>query len=201
MAILAQAKINKEWAIRLGAIGVLFLGFGAWFVYDGAVAWPEQQRIYKLFYEIDDEDKPTGRHTADYELHMKPENLRAEGLEPGFNPKDLKYRSDMDIMTQFIYAAICLPIGLASLAWLFVNARRPLFADDEGVTFGSRRLKYDQISHIDRSRWDNKGIAVLESESARSITLDDWKFKGATAVFDVVDRKLGGTPADEDQIN
>jgi hypothetical protein len=90
---------------------------------------------------------------------------------------------------------ICIPIGLLSLIWLAFNARRPLFADEQGVQFGSRRLAYDQITSIDRTRWDSKGIAVLESEQAKSITLDDWKFKGAADVLGVVDARLGIEPA------
>lgn len=189
--MLAQAKVNREWAVRLIVIGLLFIGFGGWFVYDGLVAWPAQVQKYKLVYDIPEGgDQTQAREYPDWK-----KQLEDAGHDPDINPKDLAYHSDLDITMQFIYAGICLPIGLLSIFWLFINSRRKLFADDNGVTFGSRRLEYDQITGIDKTRWDSKGIAVLES-SHKSITLDDWKFKGAADVLEQVERHIGmgGSP-------
>lgn len=189
--MLAQAKVNKEWAVRLIAIGVLFIGFGSWFVYDGIVVWPAQVEKYKLVYDI-----PNGGEQSQAQLREDwRERLAAAGHDTNINPKDLSYHSDLDVTMQFVYAGVCFPIGLLSLIWLFVNSRRKLYADEDGVTFGCRRLDYDQITGIDKSRWDSKGIAVLESNT-KSITLDDWKFKGAADVLEQAERNIGmgGSP-------
>ncbi len=187
--MLAEAKINREWAVRLIAIGVLFTAFGAWFVYDGAIAWPRHVEHYKLAYEI-----PEGADQSQAKLRDDwRERFEEAGLAPPDNPKDLKHHSPMDITMQFVYAAVCIPIGLLSLLWLGINARRRLYADEQGVVFGSRRVNYEQVSDIDYGRWDSKGIAVLETADNKLLTLDDWKFKGADGVLAAVEQKTGRT--------
>ena len=37
---MAEAKLNREYAVRLIGVGVIMLGLSAWSVYDGSIAWP-----------------------------------------------------------------------------------------------------------------------------------------------------------------
>ena len=37
---MATAKLNREYAMRMGGVGAMLVAFAAWSVYDGAVAWP-----------------------------------------------------------------------------------------------------------------------------------------------------------------
>jgi len=41
---MATAKLNHEYAWRIGAVGLLLLGLSIWSVYDGAIAWPRANR-------------------------------------------------------------------------------------------------------------------------------------------------------------
>lgn len=40
--VMATAKLNKEYALRLCGVGVIMLALSAWSIYDGAVAWPRE---------------------------------------------------------------------------------------------------------------------------------------------------------------
>jgi hypothetical protein len=39
--IMATAKLNREYAVRMCGIGIIMLALSAWSIYDGAVAWPK----------------------------------------------------------------------------------------------------------------------------------------------------------------
>lgn len=46
---MAEAKLNKDYAIRLGLVGAIMVGLAAWSVYDGAIAWPkENERLAEV---------------------------------------------------------------------------------------------------------------------------------------------------------
>ncbi|MDR2849680.1 MAG: hypothetical protein LBW77_03945, partial [Verrucomicrobiota bacterium] len=37
---MAEAKLNKDYALRVLGVGVMLVGICAWSLYDGSVAWP-----------------------------------------------------------------------------------------------------------------------------------------------------------------
>lgn len=171
-----QTQINKEWAVRLLLIFVMAAAFGGWFAYDGAVAWPRENRKAEIAYS----DLASRRTYDDWK-----DRLRNEGYTPGTTPPE--YRQPLDIKTQFIYASIC---GVAAIAVLFVllrNTQRKLRSDDKGVYRGSQFVPFSSITSIDKIRWDNKGIAVLyykksDGSNAR-LKLDDWVYRGAGKIL------------------
>lgn len=188
--IRATARINKDWAIRLGLIAALFIAGGSWYLYDGLVTYPNQTAKFDLVYEMvdtngDGEPEPV-RHD-DWKSR-----LEEAGYDSEIDPKKLNRKSAWDIRTQLIIAGICYPIGLLALFWLVANKFRPLYADGEGVRFGGKRMAYDAVEEIDKSRWDSKGIAVLIDRQGGKLTLDDWKFKGAADVLEEVEKQTGG---------
>lgn len=188
----ASARINKEWGVRLALIALMFIGGGAYFLYDGLVGYPKQTEKYELVFE----EKPDG--TTVQRDNWK-ERLEEAGYSSDINPKDLNYKSDRDIMTQLIIAGLCFPIGLLSVFWLLVNSRREMIADDSGVKFGGARMAFDNIDSIDKTRWDSKGIAVLIGRDGSKMVLDDWKFRGAADVLAEVERELGMGDDEKDE--
>jgi hypothetical protein len=187
-----EAHINKEWAVRLVIITLMFLGGGLWFVYDGLIGWPKAQARYQLVWQPQVVKTPDGDQEVQWDLRDDwAQRLQDAGLDPNINPKDLKYHTDTDIMTQFIYAGLCVPVGLLALIWLLVNSRRQMLADDQGVKFGSRRIDYSDVTDIDKARWASKGIAVVHGNNGSRITLDEWKFRGAKDVLKEVENRTG----------
>jgi len=181
--IKASARINKEWGVRLGLIAALFIAGGCWYLYDGLVKYPKQRDMYQLVYE------KTGDGGA-----IKRENWQQNLVDAGYpadiDPDKLSNKSDTDILIQRLIAGLCFPVGLMALFWLVLNSFRPLYADEQGVQFGGKRMAYDDVSEIDKARWDSKGIAVLQGRDGRKLVLDDWKFRGAAEVLAEVERRV-----------
>jgi hypothetical protein len=181
-----EAKINKEWAVRMLVIAIMFIGGGCWFVYDGAVAWPAENDRYAIYKEILDQGDQADKSWQ--------EVFQENGWSTRKPPKE---HSETDILTQFIIASLCFPIGLLALIWLLLNARRSVVADDQAVTFAGKQMRYDEITDIDKSRWDSKGIVVLISGEQR-MKLDDWKFRGVKDVLERVEQvRSGGVEKEE----
>lgn len=42
---MAEAKLNREYALRISGVGVLLVGMCLWSLYDGIVAWPRQNAV------------------------------------------------------------------------------------------------------------------------------------------------------------
>ena len=42
---MAEAKLNREYAVRVAGVGALLLGICLWSLYDGRTAWPRQNRV------------------------------------------------------------------------------------------------------------------------------------------------------------
>ncbi len=46
---MAEARLNKDYAVRLSVVGAIMVGLAVWSVYDGAIAWPrENVRLAEL---------------------------------------------------------------------------------------------------------------------------------------------------------
>jgi len=108
--------------------------------------------------------------------------------------------SEWDLRTQFLMAAICLPIGLGILARLIRALPRRLVSD--GVTLQTvegRQVPFSAITGIDKRKWNRKAIAVVHySIDGKEATakIDDWIFKGAADVLDQIENYLGPVEAE-----
>lgn len=168
-----RASISKGYIWRPGLIGVAALMASGWFLYDGMVKYPRIQAIWNAYNQIAHEhpDDPV------VAARLWAEHAREHGW-PTDPPK--ARMEDKDILTQKIIAGITAPIGLLFCISFLRSVGRWVEADEQGLTTRSgQRVPYDAIKSVDKSRWQNKGIAVvhyqIEDKSGR-ITLDDWKF-------------------------
>ncbi len=186
-----RANIARHYLIRLGIIGLGAFGFGLWFLYDGAVGYPAKREIQLAYQQLKEQ------HPQEYpELWPKLARERGWPLEPQTEPL-----SEKDIMTQYIFAGITLPIGAFFLFGLLRNSRRWVEADDEGLrTSSGQRAAWDQIESVDKSRWQNKGIAFVHYRTngqGGRILLDDWKFdrEPTNQIMAELNKRLGLEPA------
>ncbi len=178
-----KTKINTEWAVRLLIIAVAALVFGAWFVYDGAVAWPRANDISQTAHYWDESATPPG-----WVLHDNWQERLAEAGYPASEQPDLP-RTQQDINMQFAWAAVCFPVAILLFINLQLHAARKLYADDTGLHYGGKSIAWDQVENIDYDRWDSKGIAIVHASDGRRIKLDDWKYKGAGDVLAAVEQQ------------
>jgi len=176
----ATTKVNTEWAVRLLIIAIAALVFGTWFTYDGAVGWPKENEKRILAHEKHETAKGDVKWTLRDDWAERLEQA-GYSVNPGDPPE--APRSQQDIQTQFVYAAICFPVAILLLINLQFHASRKLYTDEKGLHHGRKFIAFDQIQRIDYDRWDSKGIAVVHGNDDTMIKLDDWKYKGAADVL------------------
>ncbi len=187
---MAAAKINLEYAVRISLFSAIMLGFGLWSLYDGAVKYPAQNREYGAAYDDLTARKLSPEPFAKELFRiMKERGWKAEHVLPGTRAP---LHSESDIRTQFGMAVAFLPLGFAVFFLLVRNCRRRFSADDAGLHgFLPEAVPYSAIQSVNREKWESKGIvrlAVSVAAGRKTLTLDDWKFRGMEAILAEVDR-------------
>ena len=168
-----QAKIDKEAfgyrnRLLLIALGALF--YAALCVYDARVKYPDQIKANESIEQLK-KDYPDWKDRW-------PEVAEANGWDPTKEPKE---RTEGDITTQWWQFVIVFPIGTFCLFSVLIWSRRSIGIDDtKFYGYGGVELPFDQITRIDASRWDRKGIARVYysvDDTEKSILIDDFKFE------------------------
>ncbi len=191
-----RANISKSYIWRPGLIGVAALVFCAWFLYDGMVKYPLEQKQWQ-------------EHSRIYQDHTDPNEAgrawEALATKNGWPTTKPTQREDRDIFTQKLLAGITGPVGLYFMVTFLMSMGRWIEADENGVrTRSGKTTDYASIKSIDKSRWKSKGIAVVHYGSGGSkerITLDDWKFdrEPTKRILEAIeDRMPGGGDSDEE---
>lgn len=147
-----KLSLNREYAVRHLGVAALMAALCAWFVYDGAVAYPAMS-------DVDFKEKVL--HNLDY---------------PDF-PKKRKETTDR----QFQFAAIAGLAALVIAGGVWRAKRRIVEWDDSAMTgpaTGGRPLAFSDVADVDRSRWEKKGILVVHAKDGRKVTLDAWHHAG-----------------------
>ncbi len=192
-----RAKISKGYIWRPGVIGAMMLGFCGWFLYDGTVAYPLQQKIWNAYNQVVQDNPGDPIEQA----RLWAEHAAAQGWPTGTPKKKVE---DKDILTQKVIAGITAPIGLYFMATFLMARGRWVEADERAVSTSSgQRTDYASIKSVDTSRWQRKGIAVVHYESdgqGGRIILDDWKFEREPTkrIFEAIEERMPGSGADND---
>jgi hypothetical protein len=189
-----KAKISFHYQLRLALIGFGAFFLGLYFLYDGMVKYPAEQHVYESYQQI--------RETHGVNWQPVWTTTAQENNWPLTTPAE---RSDWDIYTQYICAAVTIPIGLFFIFGLAANLRRYVAMDEQGLsTHCGHRAPWDSIKSLDASKWKTKGIAVVHynhnGKSAR-ITLDDWKLHrdSTVAIFNEVQKRVDPQAAAAEQ--
>ncbi len=187
------ARVSRQWVVRMLIAGIAFFGFGLWAVYDGFIYYPRRNHIIERF----EEHREAGRMGEWREL--------AEQKGWPEEPDPDNYKTQWDIRTQFIMAAICLPLGLVILLRLGLKSRQSMATDEQHfIATNGRRIPYSAIVSLDKRRWDSKGIAEVYYENEqgrrRKTRVDTWIFKGGDGILRDIESSTGlGGAADESE--
>jgi len=190
-----RATITKGYKARLGIIGLALLIFAGWSAYDGFVYWPKLIEKYEVFQQVAEDNQP------DY---FDAWAQKAEEMGWEAEPEPDK-KVSQDLISQYVIMGITLPLGLYFMYSFIACAGRFVEVSEDTLSAnGGRIAKWDQIKSIDKTRWKNKGIAVVHYETdagEQSITLDDWKFdRDATiAILSEVEARTGIKDETEDE--
>ncbi len=180
----SKASVSRQWVVRMLITGVVFTGFGLWAVYDGSVAYPRRNQAIEAYREY----REQGRDDEWRQL-AEQEGWPAE-------PDEDDYKSEWDIRTQFIMAALCLPFGLLVLLRLGLKSRQSMSTDEQAFrTCSGTVVPYADIVRIDWRRWPGKGIADVYYRNGRGgekrARVDAWIFKDGEAVIADIEQATG----------
>ena len=169
-------------------LALFLFGTGCWFVYDGMIAWPqnnEKAAIYLPMKDLHGEDR----------LALEKQWL-AEAAARGWPKKaPKKMYSASDIQTQYICAAVAFAITLGCLGFFVWSLPRKLLYEAPKLTLTNKQvLDIHSIKHINKKRWKSQSIAVVRYDAGggiqKTFKLDDYKYIGTAEILDAIQEEL-----------
>lgn len=184
-----KATISPSYRWRIGIVGIAALAFAAYCFYDGAIAYPAQKERWEAYQQVMEEHPDT--YQREWINHAE---------QRGWDTEFPAERTDTDILTQYLMGAGCTLVGALFFGSFLMISRRFVATDEDAVWDHKKRAAWDQITDIDKSRWQTKGIGVIHFKDQggdKRIVLDDWKFdRNATQrIMAHVEAKVGGGQA------
>lgn len=145
----------------------LLLGLSAFFFYDWKIGYPKKRAQYEEYWpqyqQLVQKEKKTGDW---FKL------AREKGWPEKPHEEDWNYK----IREQLIFGCLTGTIGLGMLAAWLRNSRRKLTADHESFTTpDGHRVPFSSAFHLDKRKWDNKGLAYVryrDGSSTRKAVID-----------------------------
>ena len=138
--------LNREFLVRYLGVTLLMAGLGCWFVYDGAVTYPEMDAV--AFCE---------RHHKSLD---NPEREKADAIRRQYQFASLAFIAALAIGCHL------LKVRNETLEW----------DDEKmsgSLTFG-KEARFADVKDVDSRMWEKKGIVVVTMDDGRKITLDTW---------------------------
>ena len=178
-----RANVSGGWLWRPVVIGLALLVWTVLCIKDGVFTYPADNAAYAELVAFQDSN-PDWR--TEWSAYAAERGLPTE-------PNDIEPHAEWNIATQYIMAAICLPLGLLALFHGLSHLGRYVEADAEGVRDKKGRGgRWSDLTTINDSRWDRKGISTLSfvpgyRGETDSVRLDDWKFdrEGTKAIHEL----------------
>lgn len=188
-----HAKISKEWRRRMTFMFIMLFASGIWFLSDGYLMWPAEEKRYVAFKELADATIAAGEAKTEKD----PAVIMAWGKKAaaeGWKTKVPKHRSAGDLTGQRIPGFVFMVAAITFALWVVWNHRLSIRAEGDWITGASgQRVNLDWIVETDRRKWDTKGIAYAlyeENGKRRRLTLDDHKFLGCEAILLEAERRI-----------
>lgn len=199
-----RTNISGRHLIRLTVVGLFCVGFGLWAFYDGKVVWPKQRERALAYQELKEDHREGEWPRIVAENGWKPydqgepaqafQELKEQGrliewnqmvAERGWLPSDPGVpKTKAEITVQFIMFAVAGGVGLLVLINVLRSKGRWIEINETGLTTSrGQELTFDQITAIDKKKWDKKGIAKVQyQENGREkvLILDDFIYDRPT---------------------
>jgi hypothetical protein len=154
-------------------MGIAAIGFALWFLYDGAISYPNQ-RARALAYEALQKEKgedPVAFRDLWHETAAKNDWPATFPGEP---------KSENEITMQYVMAGLVTAVGLVLLSIPLRARGRWIEATREGLTSSwGQAFGYDQVLDLNKRQWRGKGIAKVTYQDGRRkqrFVIDDYKF-------------------------
>ncbi len=190
-----ESRTTQVWKRRMWMLMALVLGTGGWFFYDGFIGWPAEMKRhgeYQKYVEGLIERGEITRELADTP-HNKAleEGWRGEARRRGWSTGVPAARTGKDFRFQKILGAAAFAVALVIFGWYVISNRRVLRCDGNTIECpDGTRATFDEVTGVNRKRWNSKGIAVLLCGDGRKLVLDDYKYGGAEEILLEAERRL-----------
>lgn len=169
-----KATIDKEsfgYRNRLLLIALGAMLYAAWCLYDALIGYPRVIEAREAFELVKAE------HPQDWAKQW-PEVAKQNGWDPTKEPDE---KSKGDITTQWLQFAIVFPIGAYCLFSVGAWSRKHIGIDQSKLyANGGVAVPFDQITRIDATRWERKGIAKVYykvGDTEKCVLIDDFKYE------------------------
>ena len=177
-----RAETEKFFWLKFLIIGLGTLGFGAYAGWDAIVEGPHRLEKAEVWEQID--------HDESLDQDKKMDQWRKVATENGWNPKHPKKEIKIKSAKEFIWfnyglMGLCGLIAIPCLLWCLKTKGTWIESTDNGLrNSAGQQLTLDQITKVDKAKWDKKGIAVVhytnEQGAANTFVIDDLKYERAT---------------------
>ncbi len=193
-----RTDINPRYLMRMGLVGLFCIGMALYCFYDGKVAYPAQRERSLAYLDFQEKNPELGQK----DLFGKWKEFAAEkGWDPGIAGKEFtpygEPKKEFHFNQQLIMGGFIGLVGLFFFSKFLLNRGRWIEADDEGIRSSEKReLKYDQITALNKKKWQSKGIAKVLYEvdgRKKTIVLDDCNYQRDTtnAILRHVEAAIG----------
>lgn len=142
-----KLALNREYAQRHLFVAILMISLSCWFGYDGIVRYPAMPAA-DLYRSIEKAEAPQGF--------------------------DLEAFKQQKTQTQYGFALLSLLTALIVGLRLAKETLLNFEYDDNGFSVNGKYRRYDEISSVDKSRWEKKGILSLKLADGAKVVLDSW---------------------------
>ena len=187
-----RAEVNPGFKYKFLLIGLISLAIGLYHFIDPVFVYPKMRPSSEAYAEL------RSKLTDDGELQRQwTEKAKAEGWKetpPKYKPEELTtntiYSYGVGALFTFVVGLPCLLTFMRCLGqWIKVE-------DDGLVNAKGQKVSFDQITKIDKAKWEKKGIAKLlysDNGSVKSFVIDDLKFDRETTdrIMELVEDKVG----------
>jgi hypothetical protein len=175
-----EARITPIWKKQKLLLGLLMLGFGVWFLFDGLVGYPKSDERYRALEKLSADKSEWPALAKQHNIGRVPEKF----LGPG------------KVIEQFVAAGVTGLLGLGILGYWFSQLKRTVRMDEEAVTSAAGvRVPFSAITGVGKKLWDKKGIAkiryALDGKEGEFV-VDDYKFdtKPSRQILEEIERRL-----------
>jgi hypothetical protein len=210
-------RVTMWYYRRMGLLAAMFLGMGLYFLYDGRIGYPKENRVVaekeRFEREIIGSPEKQDREIESFEeaqqqgeehvaAWLKMARERGWIVNPALNEprwadyasirgwsEDPKYHSPDKIREQYYFGgAMILGAAIAGLLVLRNHNKVLTGHPDHMVMPNGASVRYDQVTCVDKRKWDHKGLAhihyrLAEGSPARRAVIDDLMYGGADKVL------------------
>lgn len=174
-----RANYDSKYFMRFLLIAIGCLAFTGWCFYDALVKYPRELERARVYWEPSDEygEKYKGMERTRWRETAAKNNWPTAAPS---KPDKLEH----SIQSQYLYAVLCGLIGIPCFfKWFTARGSWVEGSDTELTTSWGPSFQFKDITSIDKTKWEKKGITKIFHESdgrSQVFVFDDFKFNRAT---------------------